>query len=317
MQGSLLLLSLSGKERKLCAHPRLEIYQQDQIYFMCPLARQGDFYVPEVKETERKGRGPAEASDAQTDGTGTGARERGGPAGSPHSARGLPVVSRGSWAEVEGDLPPWDPQAELAVPRHVGPCRCGLILVTPGNADTRFCLIPSGATGVPWVTRLTAAGSRGRGWGARERRHVGLLGKQGWSAEQVLSCPQDTAPPRASRLLPAEEQPESAQRGRGSVPGPSHQGQPSDPGPGHDLLGPRTVPKGEETCWEHPKCPRGLTLGPECGASCGSGGPAPVGVVQAGRRVAVPPHCLFGRLPLSVPSAAKVTWRGLCCRVGV
>ncbi|XP_059768196.1 testis-expressed protein 264 homolog isoform X2 [Balaenoptera ricei] len=58
------------KERKLCAHPRLEIYQQDQIYFMCPLARQGDFYVPEVKETERKFRGPAEASDAQVDGTG-------------------------------------------------------------------------------------------------------------------------------------------------------------------------------------------------------------------------------------------------------
>uniref|UniRef100_A0A667G5E7 Testis expressed 264, ER-phagy receptor n=1 Tax=Lynx canadensis TaxID=61383 RepID=A0A667G5E7_LYNCA len=58
------------KGRKLCAHPRLEIYQQDQIYFMCPLARQGDFYVPEVKETERKSRGPAEATDAQMDGTG-------------------------------------------------------------------------------------------------------------------------------------------------------------------------------------------------------------------------------------------------------
>lgn len=37
---------------------------------MCPLARQGDFYVPEVKETERKSRGPAEATDAQMDGTG-------------------------------------------------------------------------------------------------------------------------------------------------------------------------------------------------------------------------------------------------------
>ncbi|XP_019272568.2 testis-expressed protein 264 isoform X5 [Panthera pardus] len=58
------------KGRKLCAHPRLEIYQQDQIYFMCPLARQGDFYVPEVKETERKSRGPTEATDAQMDGTG-------------------------------------------------------------------------------------------------------------------------------------------------------------------------------------------------------------------------------------------------------
>lgn len=63
-------MPLSGKERKLCAHPRLEIYQHDQICFMCPLARQGDFYVPEVKETERKSRGPAEASDAQVDGTG-------------------------------------------------------------------------------------------------------------------------------------------------------------------------------------------------------------------------------------------------------
>ncbi|XP_062970512.1 testis-expressed protein 264 isoform X3 [Cynocephalus volans] len=59
------------RERKLCAHPRLEIYQQDQIYFMCPLARQGDFYVPEVKETERKCRGLLEASDAQMDGTDT------------------------------------------------------------------------------------------------------------------------------------------------------------------------------------------------------------------------------------------------------
>uniref|UniRef100_A0A8C5KW75 Testis expressed gene 264 ER-phagy receptor n=1 Tax=Jaculus jaculus TaxID=51337 RepID=A0A8C5KW75_JACJA len=58
------------KERKLCAHPRLEIYQQDQINFMCPLARQGDFYVPEVKEAERKFRGLVEASDAQVDGTG-------------------------------------------------------------------------------------------------------------------------------------------------------------------------------------------------------------------------------------------------------
>lgn len=38
---------------------------------MCPLARQGDFYVPEVKETERKCRELAEATDTQTDGTGT------------------------------------------------------------------------------------------------------------------------------------------------------------------------------------------------------------------------------------------------------
>ncbi|OBS66338.1 hypothetical protein A6R68_05119 [Neotoma lepida] len=58
------------KEWKLCAHPRLEIYQQDLIHFMCPLAPQGDFYVPEVKETEWKCRGLVEASDTQMDGTG-------------------------------------------------------------------------------------------------------------------------------------------------------------------------------------------------------------------------------------------------------
>lgn len=76
---------LPDKERKLCAHPRLEIYQHDQIYFMCPLARQGDFYVPEMKESERKSRGPAEASDTQVDDAGTEGGERGRPAWSPLS----------------------------------------------------------------------------------------------------------------------------------------------------------------------------------------------------------------------------------------
>ncbi|NWU98933.1 TX264 protein, partial [Upupa epops] len=58
------------QERKLCAHPRIEIYKEDRIYFVCPLARQGDFYVPEMKELERKSRASAEAEDAQTDITG-------------------------------------------------------------------------------------------------------------------------------------------------------------------------------------------------------------------------------------------------------
>lgn len=59
------------QERKLCAHPRIEIYKQDCIYFVCPLARQGDFYVPEMKELERKSRAAAAvAEDAQTDITG-------------------------------------------------------------------------------------------------------------------------------------------------------------------------------------------------------------------------------------------------------
>ncbi|XP_066554204.1 testis-expressed protein 264 homolog [Amia ocellicauda] len=42
------------KERKLCAHPFLEIYRGDVIHFMSPLARQSDFYVPEVRDAERK-----------------------------------------------------------------------------------------------------------------------------------------------------------------------------------------------------------------------------------------------------------------------
>uniref|UniRef100_A0A3Q3PYY2 Testis expressed 264, ER-phagy receptor n=1 Tax=Monopterus albus TaxID=43700 RepID=A0A3Q3PYY2_MONAL len=42
------------KERKLCAHPFLEIYREGQIQFMAPLARQGDFYVPEVRQAERR-----------------------------------------------------------------------------------------------------------------------------------------------------------------------------------------------------------------------------------------------------------------------
>ncbi|XP_034388172.1 testis-expressed protein 264 [Cyclopterus lumpus] len=42
------------KERRLCAHPFLEIYREGLIQFMVPLARQGDFYVPEVRPAERR-----------------------------------------------------------------------------------------------------------------------------------------------------------------------------------------------------------------------------------------------------------------------
>ncbi|XP_043977255.1 testis-expressed protein 264 homolog isoform X1 [Gambusia affinis] len=41
------------KERRLCAHPFLELYRDGQIQFIVPLARQGDFYVPEVRQAER------------------------------------------------------------------------------------------------------------------------------------------------------------------------------------------------------------------------------------------------------------------------
>lgn len=42
------------QDRRLCAHPFLEIYREGQIHFMAPLARQGDFYVPEVRRVERR-----------------------------------------------------------------------------------------------------------------------------------------------------------------------------------------------------------------------------------------------------------------------
>ncbi|KAM9758828.1 testis-expressed protein 264 homolog isoform 3-T3 [Menidia menidia] len=42
------------KERRLCAHPFLEIYREGRIQFMVPLSRQGDFYVPEVRQVERR-----------------------------------------------------------------------------------------------------------------------------------------------------------------------------------------------------------------------------------------------------------------------
>lgn len=42
------------QEKRLCAHPFLEIYRDGQIHFMAPLARQDDFYVPEVRRVERR-----------------------------------------------------------------------------------------------------------------------------------------------------------------------------------------------------------------------------------------------------------------------
>ena len=146
--------ALSHKERKLCAHPRLEIYQQDQIYFMCPLARQGDFYVPEVKETERKFRGPAEASDAQVDGTGTGQGCcRGKRVGPPPWLGGTVGVQakldRGGRRDPSTHVLSYlflDTQIHVGVASHV----------TPGNADTKTLPgFPSDAAGVPLETQIT------------------------------------------------------------------------------------------------------------------------------------------------------------------
>ncbi|XP_036387648.1 testis-expressed protein 264-like [Megalops cyprinoides] len=59
------------KERKLCAHPLMEIYKDQLIYYMCPLARQSDFSVPEMDDTEKKLQGREESEeDRQTEITG-------------------------------------------------------------------------------------------------------------------------------------------------------------------------------------------------------------------------------------------------------
>ncbi|KAI5093682.1 testis-expressed protein 264-like isoform X1 [Silurus meridionalis] len=59
------------KDRKLCAHPFLEIYRNRLIYYMSPLARQGDFYVPEVqKAPKRQEEWEESEEDRQTDITG-------------------------------------------------------------------------------------------------------------------------------------------------------------------------------------------------------------------------------------------------------
>ncbi|XP_071157024.1 testis-expressed protein 264-like [Mytilus edulis] len=43
-------LSKYVKEKKLCAHPFLEIYEDSKIHFMAPLAKQNEFYVEEAAE---------------------------------------------------------------------------------------------------------------------------------------------------------------------------------------------------------------------------------------------------------------------------
>ncbi|KAM6980714.1 testis-expressed protein 264 homolog [Aplochiton taeniatus] len=56
------------KERKLCAHPFVEIYRGDRIHYLAPLARQGDFYVHQVRPAER--RLSEEESGEESDNTG-------------------------------------------------------------------------------------------------------------------------------------------------------------------------------------------------------------------------------------------------------
>lgn len=64
---------LPSKERKLSAFPFMEICKGDLIHYMCPLARQNSFFVPEVRLKEKR--------EEESDGDGTGT----------HSLSGLPT----------------------------------------------------------------------------------------------------------------------------------------------------------------------------------------------------------------------------------
>ncbi|XP_074644550.1 testis-expressed protein 264-like [Tubulanus polymorphus] len=48
------LLANYIKENRLCAHPMMEIYDGFEIQFMAPLAKQDEFYVPEVRDEDEE-----------------------------------------------------------------------------------------------------------------------------------------------------------------------------------------------------------------------------------------------------------------------
>ncbi|XP_071486196.1 testis-expressed protein 264-like [Diadema antillarum] len=48
------------EERKLCAHPAIEIYSGDEIQYMLPLSKQEDFYVEEAKKAKDETSSPAD-----------------------------------------------------------------------------------------------------------------------------------------------------------------------------------------------------------------------------------------------------------------
>lgn len=50
---------------KLCAHPMVEIYDQNQIVFMAPLSRQDEFYVEETQEPEMSSADNLDESETQ------------------------------------------------------------------------------------------------------------------------------------------------------------------------------------------------------------------------------------------------------------
>lgn len=162
---------------------------------MCPLARQGDFYVPEMKETERKSRGPAEASDARVDDAGAGGGEGPAEGGARGAGRGRPARSPLSGcvghARSRGPLPGqaalWASSVRPRTHRQsslfpdtwvpVGVASHALPLATQTR---RFCWIPGrGSRGTLGDTDHRQLGARG-GWGLRlPKKGVTWVGSSG------------------------------------------------------------------------------------------------------------------------------------------
>lgn len=108
---------------------------------MCPLARQGDFYVPEMKETERKSRGPAEASDARVDDAGAGGGGRGATCGGRGSGGGAGPARPEPSLRVCGTR-------SLAGGPSLARLHCGRPVSAPGPTGRVPC---SQTRGSPWV----------------------------------------------------------------------------------------------------------------------------------------------------------------------
>lgn len=55
------------KEKSLCARPLVELYEKDRVVFVCPLAKQDEFLVPEATEEPSSEEEPSSGSSTEDD----------------------------------------------------------------------------------------------------------------------------------------------------------------------------------------------------------------------------------------------------------
>lgn len=91
------------KEKLLCARPLMEIYEEDRVLFVCPLAKQDEFYVEDATEEPEEGAtsdpGTTTASDEEEE---AGEGEGGPPPPAGHaSSNGSGAASSGNTEESD------------------------------------------------------------------------------------------------------------------------------------------------------------------------------------------------------------------------